>query len=85
MNKPKANYRQTNDLSIDKLNTTIIYLTTKFTVTRNISYAKAVYRHLCLLSERYDKNPEEQFLTQASIMDWHSICRGHGKTLKLNA
>jgi len=80
MKKVKAN-----ELSIEKLNATIIYLTTKFTLTRNISYANAVYRHLCLLSERYNTNPEKQFLTQALIMDWYSICRGHEKTLNLNA
>ncbi len=76
--------KQANGLSIDKLNGTIIYLTTKFTLTHNICYANAVYRHLCLLSKRYNTNPEKQFLTQSLIMDWYAICQSHKKTLPLN-
>ncbi|PCH82979.1 MAG: hypothetical protein COB89_03930 [Piscirickettsiaceae bacterium] len=72
-------YKQPNSLSTEKLNSTIIYLTTKFTLTHNIAYANAVYRHLCLLNERYVTNPEEQFLTQSLMMDWYSIVTNDAK------
>lgn len=62
--------------SIEDLKTTILYLMTKFAATQHKNYALAAYKHLCMISDRHNKDSELHFLNHSLAIEWHSIYHG---------
>lgn len=63
--------------SIEKLQTTVMFLTTKYAQTQDMKFARAAYQHLCMISDHDEASSELEFLSQSLIMEWRLIvCKG---------
>ena len=67
------NNESTQYSSIEKLQTTILFLTTKYAQTNNMEFARAVYQHLCLINDHDEASSELKFFSQSLIMEWRLI------------
>ena len=63
----------TTNISIEKLQTTVLFLTTKYAQTRELKFAQATYQHLCMINDHNDASPELKYFAQTLIMKWRSI------------
>lgn len=66
------------NIDIDKLQTVIMFLTTKYAQTKDVKFAEAAYQHLCMMNDHSDAGPELKFFCQSLIMDWRSIVCNQG-------
>ena len=73
LNSSSNKKESTNYISIEKLQTTIMFLTTKYAQTKDMKFARAVYQHLCIVSDHDEASPELKFLSQSLIIEWRLI------------
>ena len=62
--------------SLETLQSSLMYLMSKFALTQEKPYAEAVYQHLHMLAVRCDTNSKPRFLYRSLAMDWAQMCRG---------
>ncbi len=62
--------------SLETLQSSLMYLMSKFALTQEKPYAEAVYQHLHMLAVRCDTNSKPRFLYRSLAMDWAQLCRG---------
>lgn len=75
----------TKHTSIEKLQTTILFLTTKYAQTKDKKLAQAVYQHLCMACDHNEASSELKFFFQSLIMEWRLIaCKKSSRFKKFN-
>jgi len=73
------------NISIEKLQTTVLFLTTKYAQTRELKFAQATYQHLCMINDHTDASPELKYFAQSLIMKWRLIaCNNSSRFSSLN-
>ncbi len=84
--KPALNMEApTGNISIEKLQTTTLFLTTKYAQTKEIKFAQAAYHNLCMLNDHNDANSELKFLCQSLMMEWRLIaCKKNSNSSMFN-
>ncbi len=63
-------------VTIEKLKTIVMFLTTKYAQTKEECFAEAAYQHLCMINDHDDADSELKFFCQSLVMDWKSIAGG---------
>jgi len=63
----------TDNITIEKLQTATLFLTTKYAQTKNIKFAQAAYHNLCMLNDHNEANSELKYLCQSLMMEWRLI------------
>jgi len=61
------------NITVEKLQTTVLFLTTKYAQTKDIKFAHAAYHNLCLLNDHNEASSELKFLSQSLMMEWKLI------------
>ena len=85
LNPPSNIAEIATNISIEKLQTTVLFLTTNYAQTRELKFAQATYQHLCIINDHNDASPELKYLAQSLIMKWRLIaCNNSSRFSSLN-